>query len=418
MYGNDAVTENTAPLDEFSTQNDKNLQAQYARIFEITLQLGSTYDHVALLRKIVFAAKELINTEAASILLMDEASGKLSFAMSTNIKPHEMEELLVPLEGSIAGWIFTHGEPRVITNENAEATVFQGVGKRIDFVTRNLLGVPMRAHKDVIGVMQAVNKIGAETFTDSDIQTLRILASQAAMAIENARLFQQSDFIAEMVHELRTPLAALKASTTLLQRPDLPEHKRTDIVDTMRGETERLITLTSEFLDVARLESGRVTLEVDAFSIRKLLFESTEVVTQQAKDKGITLNIADGDFTTVADRGKIKQVLLNLLTNGIKYNRPGGSINIEVAPTENTSEHDHPLLRVSVRDTGYGIPPEHQKNMFQKFYRVPTLEHVERGTGLGLAICKNIIEAHGGRIWLESQVDVGSTFSFTIPLED
>jgi GAF domain-containing protein len=204
MYGNDAVTENTAPLDEFGMRPE-DLHAHYTRIFEITLQLGSTYDHVSLLRKIVFAAKELLDTEAASILLMDEASGKLSFAMSTNIKPHEMEELLVPLDGSIAGWIFTHGEPRVISNENAETSVFQGVGKKIDFITRNLLGVPMRAHKDVIGVMQAVNKINGDDFTDGDIQTLRILASQAAMAIENARLFQQSDFIAEMVHELRTP---------------------------------------------------------------------------------------------------------------------------------------------------------------------------------------------------------------------
>ena len=127
------MTENTAPLDDLGMDAD-SLHAHYTRIFEITLQLGSTYDHVALLRKIVFAAKELLNTEAASILLLDEASGKLSFAMSTNIKPHEMEELLVPLEGSIAGWIFTHGEPRVISNENVESKVFQGVGKKIDFL--------------------------------------------------------------------------------------------------------------------------------------------------------------------------------------------------------------------------------------------------------------------------------------------
>ena len=127
------MNENTAPLDELNMNSDE-LHAHYTRIFEITLQLGSTYDHVALLQKIVFAAKELINTEAASILLMDEASGKLSFAMSTNIKPHEMEQLLVPLEGSTAGWIFTHGEPRVISDENAKANVFQGVGKKIDFI--------------------------------------------------------------------------------------------------------------------------------------------------------------------------------------------------------------------------------------------------------------------------------------------
>jgi signal transduction histidine kinase len=388
----------TASVD--NTMEQKDLLAQYKRIIEINQELGTTYDHVSLLRKIVFAAKEVINTEVASILLMDEATGKLRFAMSTNIKPHLMEEIVVPLEGSIAGWIFTHGEPRVIADAASDPNWNKRVDKEIEFVTRNILGVPMRTHKAVIGVVQAVNKNNNGHFTDDDIVTLRTLASQAAMAIENARLFQQSDFIAELVHELRTPLAALKTSTTLLQRPDLPEVKRTDIVQTMRGETERLINLTNEFLDVARHESGRITLNVEPFPAVKLLQESANIVAHQAADKGVTIHIAENDYTVEADRDKIKQVLLNLLTNAIKYNRDNGTI--------------HLLLDVLEGDE----QREHQKNMFQKFYRVPTLENVARGTGLGLVLCKNIIESHGGRIWLESELGVGSTFSFTVPLGD
>lgn len=388
------------------------LQEQYKRIFDITLQLGSTYDHMSLLSKIVFAAQELIKTEVASILLMDDAIGKLRFAISTNIKPHEMEEITVPLEGSIAGWIMTHGEPRVIEDPTS---VYRGVDNRIDFETRNLLGVPMRAHKDVIGVVQAVNKHDGESFTDEDVQVLRILASQAAMAIENARMFQQSDFIAEMVHELRTPLLALQASTTLLQRKELPDEKKSDIVQTMKGETARLITLTNDFLDVARLESGRVTLDVEPFEMQTLLKETAEMVTPQANQKSITIKVTDEQWQVNADRGKMKQVVLNLLTNAIKYNREGGAITLSM---EHYGEGDVPMVEVCVADTGYGISKEHQKNMFQKFYRVPTLENVERGTGLGLAICKNIVDAHGGRIWLESEVDVGSKFLFTLPLAD
>ncbi len=389
-----------------------DLHSQYKRIFDITLQLGSTYDHIALLRKIVFAAQELIETEAASILLMDDSIGKLRFAMSTNIKPHEMEEITVPLEGSIAGWIMTHGEPRVIEDSNREGNHFRGVGERIDFQTRNLLGVPMRAHKDVIGVVQAVNKLNGEKFNDDDIQLLRILASQAAMAIENARMFQQSDFISEMVHELRTPLLALQASTTLLQRKELPEDKKSHIVDTMKGETQRLITLTNDFLDVARLESGRVSLEVAPYDMQELLVETADMVKAQADNKNISITVDEAKFDVEGDRGKVKQVTLNLLTNAIKYNRPDGTIHLSLH--EHHDPH-HPMVEVRVTDTGYGISKEHQKNMFQKFYRVPTLENVERGTGLGLAISKNIIEAHGGRIWLESEVDVGSTFFFTLP---
>ena len=391
------------------------IHSQYKKIFEITLQLGSTYDHLSLLRKIVFAAQELINTEVASILLMDDAIGKLRFAMSTNIKPHEMEEITVPLEGSIAGWIMTHGEPRVIEDAASESNIFRGVDQRIDFHTRNVLGVPMRAHKDVIGVVQAVNKQNGEKFTDDDIQLLRILASQAAMAIENARMFQQSDFIAEMVHELRTPLLALQASTTLLQRDDLPQDKAAGIVKTMKGETARLITLTNDFLDVARLESGRVTLDVEPFEIQEMLAETADMVTAQANNKNVTITVTDEKFMVDADRGKVKQVVLNLLTNAIKYNKPGGSIDLKLTPHY---EAEHPMVEVQMADTGYGISKEHQKNMFQKFYRVPTLENVERGTGLGLAISKNIVEAHGGRIWLESEVDKGSTFFFTLPLRD
>jgi signal transduction histidine kinase len=405
----------TNPFFEESPMNANELLTHYRRIIEISNTLSSTYDLSTLLKRIVTAAKELLRTEAASILLLDEATGQLRFAHASNIKPHEMEEIVVPLEGSIAGWIVTHGEPRVIEDLSQEGSHFQGVDKKIGFRSRNLLGVPMRTHKKVIGVMQAMNKEGNLRFNDDDIVTLRTLASQAGIAIENARLFQQSDFIAEMVHELRTPLMALKASTTLLQRDGLPEQKRENIVNTMKGETERLIELTDDFLNVARLESGRISLNVAPFELHELLTESADVVQNQAAAKGITIHIREANVSAEADRGKIKQVILNLLTNAIKYNRKDGTITVY---TELDNEGDHPFVQVSVQDTGYGISREHQKNMFQKFYRVPTTENVERGTGLGLTICKHIIEAHGGRIWLDSEEDVGSTFSFNVPRLD
>jgi signal transduction histidine kinase len=405
----------TNPFFEESPMNANELLTHYRRIIEISNTLSSTYDLSTLLKRIVTAAKELLRTEAASILLLDEATGQLRFAHASNIKPHEMEEIVVPLEGSIAGWIVTHGEPRVIEDLSQETKHFQGVDKKIGFRSRNLLGVPMRTHKKVIGVMQAMNKEGDLRFNDDDIVTLRTLASQAGIAIENARLFQQSDFIAEMVHELRTPLMALKASTTLLQRDGLPEQKRENIVNTMKGETERLIELTDDFLNVARLESGRISLTVAPFGLQELLAESADVVQNQAAAKGITIHITETDVIAEADRGKIKQVILNLLTNAIKYNRKDGTITVF---TVLDTEGDHPFVQVSVQDTGYGISREHQKNMFQKFYRVPTTENVERGTGLGLTICKHIIEAHGGRIWLDSEENVGSTFSFNVPRLD
>lgn len=386
---------------------------RYQRLMEISQQLNSTLDLGSLLRKIISAAKELTNTEAASILLLDAATGDLRFEIASNIKSQDMEDIIVPKD-SIAGWVAAHGEPRVIDDVTQEPTWSKRVDDTIEFTTRSILAVPLRTHTKVIGVLEGINKIDSERWDETDVSTLTTLASQAAIAIENARLFQQSDFIAEMVHELRTPLAALKASTVLLMRPDLPEHKRSDIVSTMHSETERLSRLTSEFLDLARLESGRARLEMSRFDLNKLIDESIDVVYQQATDKGISVSTAGDKFTANADRGKVKQVLLNLLTNAIKYNRENGTI--LVSTSEISDNEGHPYIRIAVKDTGFGISKEHQKHMFEKFYRVSDTAGFTQGTGLGLAITKHIVEAHGGAITLESEHGVGSTFAFGIPL--
>jgi signal transduction histidine kinase len=395
-----------------STMSVEELLAHYERIIEISQQLNSTFDHRDLLQKIISAAKELTHSEASSIMLIDSFTGELRFEMSSNIKPHHMEEIIIPMEGSYAGWIVTHGEPRVI-EDVTEGSHYSGVDKKIAFKTRNLMGVPMRTHTKVIGCLQVVNKLNNQSYNEDDVNTLTTLASQAATAIENARLFQQSDFIAEMVHELRTPLAALKASTALLLRPDLPPERREDIISTMQGETQRLIRLTTDFLDLARLESGRTRLETAPFDLHKLITESIEVVMPQANEKGVAVQSDENPFMVNGDRGKVKQVLLNLLTNAIKYNRENGQI---MVLTELAEGYDQPFVRIAVKDTGYGISKENQRHMFQKFFRVADTAGFTSGTGLGLAIAKHIVEAHGGHIGLDSEEGIGSTFFFTLPL--
>ena len=395
-----------------SAKAHRDLLAHYEYLIEISQQLNSTLDLGELLRKIAAAAEELTDTEASSIMLHDPQTDALRFEVTSNLNPNQTESIIVPIEGSIAGWIFQHGEPRVIEDVSKEPTYFTGVADQIAFQTHNLLGVPMRAHDRVIGVLEAVNKREGQRFNEQDIKTLTILASQAAIAIENARLFQQSDFISEMVHELRTPLVALKASTSLLLRPDLPDNRLEEIILTMRSETERLITMTSDFLDLARMESGRAQLDITSFQLQQLITECVEIVHPQANDRGISIHISPEDFTLVGDRGKIKQVILNLLTNAIKYNREHGSITISGGVDET---HDPSFVEIAVADTGLGISEAHQKNMFQKFYRVADSEGYAQGTGLGLAIARHIIEAHNGKIWLESEQGVGSTFFIALP---
>ncbi len=386
---------------------------RYERIIEISQQLNSMLDHVTLLKRIIAAGLELTDTEAVSILLIDPASGELRFEQASDPNTMaQMQNIIVPMEGSIAGWVVMHGEGRVIEDVKQDPSFFDEVDDELEFTTRNILAVPMKTHNKVIGALEAINKRNRERFTDEDVRLLGILAGQAAIAIENARMFQQSDFMAEMVHELRTPLAALKTSAVLLRRDDLPEEKRSDIVSTMQGETERLIRLTSDFLDLARLESGRVRLDIQPFDAAKLLDESIDVVEPQATARGITIQRFYEPVQVSGDRGKIKQVLLNLLTNAIKYNREGGRVTVRAYPT---TRYDVSYVEIAVADTGYGISKENQKNMFQKFYRVAATANTAAGTGLGLAIAKHIVEAHEGDIWLESQVDIGSTFYLTLP---
>lgn len=391
-----------------SSTEAARLIADYERILEIGRQINSTLEHRSLLQQIMSAVTEILDTEAASIMLLDPVTGELRFEIASNINPATMKELIIPIEGSIAGWIVTHGESRVIEDVASEPEHFGKIDTAIQFKTRNLLGVPLRTHKKVIGVLQAVNKRSGK-FTEHDISTLTMLASQAGIAIENARMFRQSDFIAEMVHELRAPLAALKASLSLLARPNLPDDKRQDIHRLLGSETDRLIRLTTDFLDLAQLESGRTRLDIQPFELYGLISESVDIVRQQAADKNVVIHVPEGELLIEGDRGKLKQVLLNLLTNAVKYNRPDGEISVDVQ----TGSGD---VLVMVSDTGYGVSEENQKQMFQKFFRAADTSGFTQGTGLGLAITKHIVEAHGGQIWLESELNVGSTFYMRIPV--
>lgn len=384
------------------------LVTYYERLIEISKQLNSTLDHVQLLRQIVSAATELIDAEAASIMLIDPVTGELRFEASSNLDPQDMEEIVVPMEGSIAGWIATHGEPRVIHDVSGEPGHFRNVDTS-EFKTRNILGIPMRTHKQIIGVVQALNKRNNARFTDFDISILTILASQAAIAIENSRLFQQSDFIAEMVHELRTPLLSLKASTNLMRRPEISDNQQHELIDTMQSETERLINLTSDFLNLAQMETGRTRLDISEFELSKLIDESVNIVMPQAQSQGITIRVDGQPINITADRGKIKQVLLNLLTNAIKYNRPQGQVRVYTSLYRDS-------IQIAVQDTGYGLSQDSQRQIFQRFFRAKSTADKTTGTGLGLVITKAIVEAHKGQIWLESQLDEGTTFFFTIPL--
>jgi signal transduction histidine kinase len=266
------------------------------------------------------------------------------------------------------------------------------------------------ANEKVVGVLEVLNKRKGD-FTQEDQEVLTALGSQAAVAIENARLFQQSDLVAELVHELRTPLASLSTATHLLLRPEISEEQRRKMAQTIQVEANRLSEMATSYLDLARLESGRSQFKVGKVDLTNVLEEAVAIMRGRIEEKGIHLEMALPDSLPIisGDRDKIKQVALNLMSNAIKYNRPDGSITISAG------EKDE-YLTFSVKDTGFGILPEHTTSLFQKFYRVPGSEQIAQGTGLGLSICKKIIEGHGGSIEVDSSMGQGTQFSVFLPL--
>ena len=381
----------------------------YRRLIEIARDLASTLDLDVLLERIVQAAAEVSGSEAASILLYDDMTQQLYFQVATNLDEPTMRGLVIPLEGSIAGWIVTNRKPIRITNAQQDPRLFGNVDRVTGQSTQSLLGVPLITKNKIVGVLEALNKEKGE-FTDGDESMLSVLGAQAAVAIENARLFQQSDLISEFVHELRTPLASLSTATYLLLRPEMSRDQQEQIIRNIHSETLRLNALASSFLDLARLESGRVQFHKIGFNVVDLFYECKDVMNSKADEEKIRIQIEAPDKMPAleADRDKIKQVILNLLSNAIKYNRLNGSIILR-------GDFNADEILITIQDTGIGIPEDALPHLFQKFYRVRENETKVAGTGLGLSICKQIVQGHGGRVEVKSKIGVGTAFTVHLP---
>jgi signal transduction histidine kinase len=391
-------------------QIQASLLERYRRLAAISRNLASTVDLNILLNRITEAAAHVCGSEAASILLYDESQEQLYFESATNLDEPLMRGLIVPVEGSIAGWIVTHGQPIIIDDTQKDPRHFAQVGKATNITTTSLLGVPLIAKDKIIGALEAINKRSGK-FTQDDQEILMDLGAQAAVAIENARLFQQSDLIAEMVHELRTPLSSLRTASHLLLRKDIKQDQLAKVVGIIDNETTRLIDMTTSFLDLARLESGRIPFNSELFDPHVLLDECVGLMKDKAAEKNLRLNLYVPDKlpTIKGDRDKIKQVVLNLVSNAVNYNKPSGTIT--VAGQGKLNE-----LVISVNDTGQGIRQTDIAHLFDKFYRSQATESSVQGTGLGLAICKKIVEAHNGHIEVQSEVGIGTTFLVHLPL--
>jgi len=378
------------------------------KLLNISRRLNSTLEMRPLLQQIVESAAELTNADGASILLMED-SDTLRFAAASGPESATLQNTEVPLDKSLAGWVATHREVAIVENAQSDSRMYS-----IDAVdaTQSIIAAPMLFGSRVIGVLEAVTTTTRHKFTPQDRETVATLAGVAAVAVQNARLFQQSDWVAEVVHEIRTPLSAILSYADLLLRPNLDERLRERAITTIQQETERISDLATQFLDLARLESGRITMNQDVIDVAALIDHAVAVITPSADQRNRIVQASPAEHIPafVGDRARLHQVLLNLLSNAVKYSNAGDAINVEARMQASR-------LIISVSDTGPGIAQNQLPLLFQKFRRLPGSEEKAQGTGLGLLVARQIIEAHRGQLWVDSELGKGSCFFISLPVD-
>jgi signal transduction histidine kinase len=240
------------------------------------------------------------------------------------------------------------------------------------------------------------------------------------LAIANERLQEldqlKSDFVSNVSHELRTPLTAIKGAVDLVLREvagPLTE-KQIHYLTRVRSNTQHLTSLINDVLDLSKIESGSSEVKFNRVSLSSLVHEVIETLRPVAAEKAIRLDpiVTERSIFVLADPDKINQVLMNLIGNAIKFTPASGKV------TVSASRNGQKNVQVSVSDTGPGVLPSERETIFDKFYQIADEEGAKpKGTGLGLAICKALVELHGGKIWVESEVKQGSTFNFTLPAD-
>jgi signal transduction histidine kinase len=400
-------------------------QQRMERLLELSRTLSSTLELAPLLQSIVEAALELTHSEAASILLYDETSGELRFEAVPEGQQATLNRVSVPLDGSIAGWIFTHARPMVLHEASKDPRVFRQVDQSINFETRSLLGVPLLIKQEAIGVIEAVNKRERDHYTEEDLAVLETLAAQAAIAIHNARLLSRlqevnseltrldrmkTDFIAIASHELRTPLGLILGHATFLK--EVVPNDYAEQMEVIIRSSLRLKAIIEDLSTIAHKDEGQSRVHRAPFSLAKLVAETCGRFAATASEKKIELGFdvpEDDPLMVEGDRDKIDVALGNLVRNAITFTDAAGQVGIK-------AEGEAGYVKVFVVDTGIGIPAAEIDRIFDRFYQVES--HLTRrhgGMGLGLSIAKAMVEMHGGQIWCESREGTGSLFCFMLP---
>jgi signal transduction histidine kinase/CheY-like chemotaxis protein len=406
----------------------KRLERENARLraliplFGLSQAFMAVTELDALLQRVMKVALQETGAKLGVLALRDEASEEWEIAAAVTQRGSDAASPKYRVSSAIARQAIGGQQPVLWTAESSREPFF--ASKSMNARIRTAVALPLVVKGDTIGILALGKGRSTAAFARSDVELLSVLASQAAIAIQNARLFTRirnaydklasldhlkSEFINIAAHELRTPLAEINSYIALLeQESDRQGNAHVHAIGRAAG---RLGLLMNEMTDLKFLQAGQVELCRSRVAFRELVAEVLQSLGVQAtgKRQAIRTFVPQSLSFVSADGPKLKVALSNLLSNAIDFSPEGGEITLRV-------DAEGSGMRVAIHNSGPGIPKDEWEWIFKPFYQLESsLVREHGGMGLGLAIAKNVVELHGGRIWLESAPGKGSTFLFTIP---
>jgi GAF domain-containing protein len=423
--------ENARLLNELRQRTDELSRSveELRALGEVSQAVNSTLDLETVLSSIVAKAVQLSGTEAGAIYVFDEPQREFHLRATYGMEQELIDALTqqhIGLDDFTVARALAQSEPiQVADLREVEPSAVNEIILRAGFCA--LLVALLMREDEIIGIL-VVRRRTPGAFAQNTVDLIKTFAAQSALAIQNARLFHEiedksqqlevasqhkSQFLANMSHELRTPLNAILGYTELIldnSYGEAPDRMRT-VLERVQTNGKHLLGLINDVLDLSKIEAGQLSLDLVDYSFEQVAHTVYTAVESLAAEKKLkfTAEVAPNLPRGHGDDRRLTQVLLNLVGNAIKFTDTG-EVSIKVSVADGS-------FNVAVRDTGPGISAANHAKLFQEFQQADnSIARKKGGTGLGLAISKRIIEMHGGRIWVDSMVGQGSTFSFTVPV--